>query len=973
MLMKKLYLTSGLLLLIAFIRAQELVTTPYFPSDTSAVTVVVDCSRGNQGLLNYTNTSDVYVHVGVITSLSASSSDWKYVPFTWGTTNPAAHATYLGNNSYQYAIQNIRSFFNVPAGEQIERIAILFRNGSGSLAQRNSDGSDMFASVYDSNLAIQILQPPFQPTFQPVPEPIRKNVGDTLVVGFVTNHASKLVISYDGASRDSVASDTMISGKIPITTSGTHWVAAHAQYGAVATSDSFSFYVAAASQILPLPAGVHEGINYQTGDTSAILVLFAPYKNKIVVVGDFNNWTQQTSYQMNRTPDSNYYWIELNGLAPGQEYAYQYIIDDTLVLADYNTEKVLDKNVDPQIPASTYPSLKPFPAQAGGSLAGIIQTAKPAYNWQVPNFQRPDKSSLVIYELLVRDFTTLGNWQGLMDTLAYLKRLGVNAVEVMPFNNFEGASSWGYNPNFYFAPDKTYGTENMLRQFIDACHSQGMAVIMDMVLNHSFGSSPMVQMYYDNALNVPSVSNPWFNQYPTHAYNVGYQLNHESPATQTFTQRVISYWLTNYHVDGYRFDLAKGFTQKRTCDPMGNNCDVGAWGAYDTGRVAIWESIYNQLQAVSPGSYCILEMFADNSEQTVEANYGMMLWGNMNGNYNQATMGYSTPSPGGATWDLTGGVYSSLGWSKPGLVVYQESHDEERLMYNNEQYGNSSGNYLIRDTTTGLLRNAMAAVFWSLMPGPKMIWQFGELGYDYSINYCPNGSVDPAGSCRTDPKPVRWDYLQNSNRKKLHDVYKAMLQLRSNYPGLDTGKVVYDLARAFKYLQASGNGLSALAMGNFDVAPASGTVTFPSQGTWYNYFKGDSVTATGASQSFTLAPGEYRVYTNKRIFADTSRSDTTSSPPVSSMAVRIYPNPVVNSAPPFVEFDLPADGTCNLVVFNSMGQRISSVDLGQQTKGKHVWQPGQFPVNLAVFPSGAYYAKVFCNSNTAGTRFMVLR
>ena len=231
----------------------------------------------------------------------------------------------------------------------------------------------------------------------------------------------------------------------------------------------------------------------------------------------------------------------------------------------------------------------------------------------------------------------------MIDTLnGYLKHLGVNAVEIEPFSNFEGSNSWGYNPNFYFAPDKVYGTATAVRQFVDACHQQGMAVIMDMVMNHSFGSSPMVQMYWNGALGVPAANNPWFNQYPTHAFNVGYQFNHESAATRTFTQRVINYWLTNYHIDGYRWDLAKGFTQTNTCDATGNNCSVSAWGNYDASRVAIWDTIYNQMQAASPNSYCILEMFADNSEQKVEAATGMLLWGeDLNTTFNQATMGYN--------------------------------------------------------------------------------------------------------------------------------------------------------------------------------------------------------------------------------------------------------------------------------------------------------------------------------------------
>jgi hypothetical protein len=146
--MKKLYLITGLLFFAISLHAQELSSTPGYPLDTSTVSIVVDCSFGNQGLNNYSNTNDVYVHVGVITNLSTSNSDWRYVPFTWGTTNPAAQATSLGNNKYVYTINNIRSFFAVPASEQILKVAILFRNGSGSLVQRNSDGSDMYQSVY---------------------------------------------------------------------------------------------------------------------------------------------------------------------------------------------------------------------------------------------------------------------------------------------------------------------------------------------------------------------------------------------------------------------------------------------------------------------------------------------------------------------------------------------------------------------------------------------------------------------------------------------------------------------------------------------------------------------------------------------------------------------------------------------------------------------------------------------------------
>lgn len=968
--MKKLYIITGFLFFSFSLHAQEIIATPEFPLDTNAVSIVVDCSFGNQGLYNYANANDVYVHVGVITNLSTGNGDWRYVPFTWGTTNPAAQATSLGNNEYVYTINNIRSFFAVPASEQILKVAILFRNGNGSLVQRNSDASDMYQSVYPLNgLFVQFNQPPFQPMYNPIPVPITKNVGDSLALNFVSNKTAGLNLYFNNSLVNSTISGDSLKAKVPITLTGNQWVKGTANDGVNLTSDSFNFYVSKASNILPLPAGANEGINYQPGDTSVILVLFAPYKNKVVVVGDFNNWTQGTAYQMNKTPDSNYYWLQINGLTSGTEYAYQYVIDDTLVLADYNTEKVLDKNVDPGIPSSTYPNLKTFPSKASGSLAGIIQTGQSAYNWQVNNFKRPAKESLMIYELWLADFTKAGNWQGLMDTLSYLKRLGINAIEIEPFNNFEGSVSWGYNPNFYFAPDKVYGTATAVKQFVDACHQQGIAVIMDMVMNHSFGSSPMVQMYWNNALGVPAANNPWFNQYTTHAFNVGYQFNHENQATKTFTQRVLNYWLTNYHIDGYRWDLAKGFTQTNTCDAFGNNCNVTAWGNYDAGRVATWKNIYDQMQASSPGSYCILEMFADNNEQSVEANYGMMLWGaNLNPNYNQATMGYNTVSPGGATWDLSGSIYTSLGgWNNPGLVVYQESHDEERLMYNNENYGNSSGSYNTKDTTTGLLRNAAATAFWALAPGPKMLTEFGELGYDYSINWCTNGTVDPSGSCRLTPKPIRWDYLQNSSRKKLHDVYASMMQLRTTYPEFDTANTVYSLDGSFKYLLVSGSSAAAVVIGNFDVNAGTGTVPFPAKGTWYNYFGSDSVLVTG-NQNFTLNAGEYRVYLNTKL-KDTTTHDTTVVP-ATSLAVRIYQNPVVNGSS-VIEYDLPEAGTCSLTIFNIVGQTMGTVNLGQQDKGKHILSPGQISVSFSSFSSGVYIIKMVSSQGNAVSRFMV--
>ncbi len=860
--MKKALLGLSLIFLCLHSFSQLLSWTPDFIQESSAsVVITMDATKGNQGLLNYTPTTDVYVHIGVITSLSTGPSDWKYVKFTWGTTDAQAQAASSGSNKWSYTITGgLRAYFGIsnPA-ETIRKIAILFRNGSGALKQANGDGSDMYIPVYTTGLAARFTVPFIQPTYIPQPETIVKNIGDNIAMTGVASSPSTLKLYFNGSVVQTALNATTISANPAIVAGGSQTLVVEANDGVATTSDTIRFFVSGGITIAALPAGVKDGINYDADNTSATLVLYAPGKTRVSVIGEFpgSNWIEQLQYQMNETPDGNYWWLRLTGLTPGNEYAFQYLVDGTLKIAEPYCEKILDPNNDPLIPAATYPALRSYPTGLTTGVVSVLQTAAPAYNWQVNNFQRPDKRNLIIYELLVRDFVANHDWKTLRDTLNYIKGLGVNAVEIMPLNEFEGNISWGYNPDFYFAPDKYYGPANTLKEFIDSAHKKGIAIVMDIALNHSFGTSPMVQLYWDAANSRPAANNPWFNPVPKHAFNVGYDMNHESLATRYFVSRVVAHWLNDYKVDGFRFDLSKGFTQTQTCDNTGNNCDVNAWSAYDSSRVAIWKRYYDTLQLKSPGSYCILEHFAANQEETELSNYGMLLWGNMNYNYNQASMGYSTD------WNFDQALSTVRGWTNPYLVTYMESHDEERLMYKNIQYGNSSGSYNIKDTATALQRQELCAAFLFTIPGPKMFWQFGEQGYDYPINYCQNGTIN--NNCRTDPKPIRWDYLQQAGRKKLHDVYSSLIKLRFNnlYKDLFVSNAVQqDFTGAFKTLKLSQAGASIVVMGNFDVVPQSSSVTFENSGTWYDYLNGTTITATGAAQPFTLQPGEYRVYLN---------------------------------------------------------------------------------------------------------------
>ncbi|HYC29249.1 MAG TPA: alpha-amylase family glycosyl hydrolase, partial [Chitinophagaceae bacterium] len=435
--------------------------------------------------------------------------------------------------------------------------------------------------------------------------------------------------------------------------------------------------------------------------------------------------------------------LQVNGLTPGTEYAYQYLVDGNLRIADFYAEKVLDPNNDPSIPSSTYPNLKAYPTGKTTEIVSVLQTRSAQYNWRNNSFARPDKRNLIIYELLPRDFVAAHDYKTIKDTLSYLKRLGINAIELMPVNEFEGNLSWGYNPSFYFAPDKYYGSKNDLKELIDSCHSNGIAVIIDMVWNHSYGQSPMVRMYFDNANNRPATDNPWFNPVAPHAaINFGYDFNHEADATKYFMDRVADFWLKEYKIDGFRLDFTKGFTQKVTTTDA-------QLSAYDASRVAILKRINDSIQTTSPGAYLILEHLAENTEEKDLAAAGMMLWGNMNYNFNEATMGYVQNS------NFEGATHTARGFTQPYLVSYMESHDEERLMYKNERYGNQSGAYNVKDTITALKRNELATAFYMAIPGPRMIWEFGEVGYDYSRCYLSTNGEGGDCNKKLDPKPIR--------------------------------------------------------------------------------------------------------------------------------------------------------------------------------------------------------------------------
>ena len=468
--------------------------------------------------------------------------------------------------------------------------------------------------------------------------------------------------------------------------------------------------------------------------------------------------------------------------------------------------------------------------------------------------------------MLIRDFIANHDFKTLTDTLGYLANLGVNAIELMPVTEFEGNLSWGYNPSFYFAPDKYYGPAYDMKAFVDSCHARGIAVIMDIVLNHCFGQSPFVQLYLDHYgadqiyMKIP---NPWFNaSSPNPVFKWGADFNHQSIWTQMLVDRINAFWLTEYNIDGFRFDFTKGFTNT-----------PGDGSGYDASRIAILKRMADQIRTVKPGAYIILEHFAPNTEETELANAGMMLWGNGNPVYRDAAKGLQS--------DLSYTTYKGRGWSVPNLVSYMESHDEERLMFSVLNEGTSLGNYNTRTLPTALKRMELDAAFFLTVPGPKMIWQFGELGYDVSIN----------SGGRVSEKPIKWEYLSDPERSRLYKVYKLLNDLRHTQPAFTTTDFTTSFSSLLKRLQLNHSSMNVNILGNFGLADASIEPAFQQAGKWYEYFSGDSLTVMNVNDPVSLHPGEYRLYTTKRLTSGLVTGTEDQTTEEEKPDFNVYPNP----------------------------------------------------------------------------------
>ncbi len=713
-----------------------------------------------------------------------------------------------------------------------------------------------------------------------------------------------------------------------------------------------------------LPAGVEDGINYNSSDaTKATLVLDAPGKDFVYVAGSFNNWQPSSSFAMKKDPTTGKFWLELTGLTSGQSYSYQYWVVDTtpttnspalVKTADPYSTLVLSPFDDPFISAASYPNLPTFPTGIEREVT-VLQTGQVPYNWSTAttNFVKPNKDNLVVYELLVRDFDSDRNYQDLIDKIDYFKNLKINAIQLMPVMEYEGNESWGYNTSFHMALDKYYGTANKFKEFIDLCHQNGIAVILDVALNHAFGRNPMVRMWMKDpdgdGWGDPAADNPYFNEFAKHSYSVGSDFNHQQARTQYYTKRVIKQWIQEFKIDGFRWDLTKGFTQNCT------GGDDACTNAYQADRVAVLKDYADYSWTLDNNHYAIFEHLGGDSEEQQWANYrigegkGIMMWGEMTSKYAELAQGTSGDK------DITRMGHVSRGFTGKRLIGYPESHDKERVLYSAFTFGNGAGAFPVQGNLTNTIKRMSAIGAVSiLIPGPKMIWHFAELGHSGSIFTCGDGTVNTdydtaGGDCKLDTKPQpQWtnNWLTDVNRSAVYNNWAKMIDLKKNNSVFNanytiSGQGGNNSVRQRVYLfGGTGSLTNVVILANFSVANLDIIADFPFAGTWHNLMDNSTLSVSNTAMPITIESGGFRIFGN----APAALSTTDFNP---LLGISLVPNPASTY------FTINSTSFTKVQIYSMTGQLVRTFEN----------QPENYQYPISDLNQGVYFVKVSDDNN----------
>ena len=829
------------------VRAQVTTSPSPLQENSKDVTIYFHADEGNKGMMGLPQNTDVYAHTGVeVVNADGTLESWKYAP-EWLQNDAKYKLEYVSENLWKLYIGDIRTYYGVAANETVKRLCFVFRNAGGSKEGKGVGNTDIFVDVLETGFQLAISSD-LGGNMLTAP----KNV--TFTAGTTENATISLYVNDTKIGEKS--NTTSLQASYNFTGVGNYTVKAVANNGTETLEDEMMVVYMGSSQpsadkTIP-PMGVTKN-----ADGSYTFCLAAPQKGSVMLVGSWNGYKPNNDNLMKYIDTQiqgatfRYFVLTLPASTTGTEFGYYYYVDGQYPVGDPYARLVLDPYNDKYITDAVYPNMPAYPQYLvpNNTLVAYYGDDLLTYNWNVTDFKAPEKTNLVIYELLFRDFTgTEGKAYGdgtvklAIEKLPYLKSLGVNAIELLPINEFDGNLSWGYNPNFYFATDKAYGSPKDYKEFIDKCHELGMAVILDVVFNQSSGLHPWYQMY-GNANN-----SPFYNGTAPHAYSVLNDWNQGYPLVEQQWYDMVKFWLKEYKVDGFRFDLVKGLGDN-TSYP--NSGDSGT-NQYNQSRIDRMKRIHDAMREVNPDAYFINENLAGAQEENAMAADGELNWANINDPGCQFAMGYESNASLNRMWAVKDGRTAGS------TVAYLESHDEQRLAYKQIMWGNG---IVKTNHAVAMQRLGSAAAQMILVPGSHMIWQFSEMGNAQNTKNDNNGN-------NVDNKIVNWNLLQDRDNYELMRSYSMLINIRLNNTDLFTDKGNYNLNLSTwsqpRYITTSNGNKELMVLINPSISgKMTGNFSFQSPNnedyTIYSQSYGSSPTFDAKNGQITVDAGCYVV------------------------------------------------------------------------------------------------------------------
>ena len=508
------------------------------------------------------------------------------------------------------------------------------------------------------------------------------------------------------------------------------------------------------------------GSQYQ-GDNKTKFTVWAPMRDRVAV-----RIVEPEERFIELNKDEWGYWEgQGEDVAPGTLYFYQ-----------------LDGETDRPDPASHHQ-----PKGVHGPSEVIDQQN---YGWEDGDWQGIPQAETIIYELHVGTFTQEGTFVAIIEKLPYLKDLGVSAIEIMPVAQFPGDRNWGYDGVYVYGVQNSYGGPGGLKQLVDACHREGMAVILDVVYNHLGPEGNYLWDY--GPYFTDKYRTPWGNA-------VNFDDAYSNEVRNYFIENAL-YWLENYHIDGLRLDAIHAIYDI-SAQPFLQ--ELGSRVAELKGRTRylIAESDLNDMRVLrSPelGGFGLHGQWCDEFHHTLHT----LITGENDGYYSEfGTMDQlETAYKQGYVYD---GIYSPhrkrnhgnspKDFASERFVVCIQNHDQVGNRFGGDRLSSLVGFEALKLAAGAMLLSAFVPMLF-------MGEEYGEEApFQYFISHGDPGLIDAVRKGRAEefksfgwdkevPDPqgdavfmqskLNWDNIDRGKHGGLRSLYKKLIQLRQNTPAL---------------------------------------------------------------------------------------------------------------------------------------------------------------------------------------------